>query len=43
MKHRSDLREVFLNAEEKLQNNAEIVQELKEVAEFCGSSVPEMD
>lgn len=40
---RSDLREVFLNAEEKLQNNAEIAQELKEVAEFCGSSVPEMD
>ena len=40
---RSDLREVFLNAEEKLRNNVEIVQELKEVAEFCGNSVPEMD
>ena len=36
---RSDLLEVFLNAEEKLRNNAEIVQELKEVTEFCGSSV----
>ena len=35
---RSDLREVFLNAEEKLRNNAEIVRELKAVAEFCGSS-----
>ena len=40
---RSDLREVFLQAEEKLRNNAEIVQELEEIAEFCGSSVPEMD
>ena len=36
---RSDLLEVFLNAEEKLRNNAEIVQELKEITEFCGSSV----
>ena len=32
---RSDLPEVFLNAEEKLRNNVEIVQELKAVAEFC--------
>ena len=27
----------------ELQNNAEIVQELKAVTEFCGSSAPEMD
>ena len=36
---RSDLREVFLNAEEKLRNNVGIVQELKAVTEFCGRAV----
>ena len=36
---RSDLREMFLNAEEKLRNNAEIVQELKAVTEFCERAV----
>ena len=36
---RSDLPEVFLKAEEKLRNNAEIVQELKAVTEFCGRAV----
>ena len=36
---RSDLPEVFLNAEEKLRNNVEIVQELKEVAEFCEQAI----
>ena len=36
---RSDLPEVFLKAEEKLWNNAEIAQELRAVTEFSGRSV----
>ena len=36
---RNDLPEVFLNAEEKLRNNEEIVQELNTVTEFCGRAV----
>ena len=36
---RSDLPEVFLKAEEKLRNNAGIMQELKAVTEFCGRAV----
>ena len=33
---KSDLGEVFENAEEKLRNNMTIVQELKKVTEFSG-------